>query len=102
MMGFSRYTFSTRRKDFNGESYISVSNASHRIFKAVERGVLDYDVMVLERGQRLDTIAGYFYEDSGYWWIIAAASGIGYALQVPPGTGIRIPKNLGAVFGVLA
>ena len=101
-MSFSRYTFSSRRKDFNGENYISVSNASHKIFKAVERGVIDYDTMILERGQRLDTIAGYYYEDSSYWWVIAAASGIGYALQVPPGTGIRIPRSLGEVFGALA
>ena len=58
-------------------------------------------VVVLEEGQRLDQIAGVFYGDSSYWWAIAAASGIGWALQVPPGTVLRVPKNIGDVLGYL-
>jgi hypothetical protein len=44
--------------------------------------------------QRLDTLAGKYYGSSQYWWIIAAASGIGWGLQVPPGTLIRIPESM--------
>ena len=53
----------------------------------------------MQEGERLDTIAGKIYGDSNYWWVIAAASGIGWPLQVPPGTLLRIPEDLGAVLG---
>lgn len=46
----------------------------------------------LQESDRLDIIAGRKYGDGRMWWIIAAASGIGWALQVPPGTLIRIPN----------
>ena len=46
-------------------------------------------------------IAGDAYNDSSLWWVIAAASGIGWGLQVPPGTVIRIPIDLAQVFGVI-
>jgi nucleoid-associated protein YgaU len=47
---------------------------------------------MLTRGlERLDTIAGVAYGDGRYWWVLAAASNIGWGLQVPPGTIIRIP-----------
>lgn len=52
------------------------------------------DTFILNEDQRLDILAGKYYGDSRYWWIIAIASGIGYGLQVPPGTIITIP-NLG-------
>lgn len=101
-MAFSRYSFASRLKDINGELYISNSNASHRIYKAVEAGIIKYDTKILEDGERLDQIAGNAYLDSSYWWVIAAASGIGWGLQVPPGTVLRIPSSLSQVFGVLS
>ena len=70
-MSFSRYSFSERKIDINGEEYISVSKASYRIFKAVEFGLLSCDVKLLEEGERIDTIAGSYYGDSTYWWVIA-------------------------------
>ena len=33
-----------------------------------------------------------FYKDSRFWWVLAAASDIGWGLQVPPGTIINIPN----------
>jgi nucleoid-associated protein YgaU len=39
---------------------------------------------------RLDTLAGSLYGDARYWWVIAAASDIGWGLQIPPGTIIRV------------
>jgi hypothetical protein len=100
-MSFSRYSFAERKIDINGKEYVSFSSASYRVFKSVETGVLQFDTKILEEGERIDTIAGVYYGKSSYWWIIAAASGIGYALQVPPGTVLRIPTNLSEVFGVL-
>lgn len=39
---------------------------------------------------RLDALAGAIYGDAKYWWVLAAASDIGWGLQVPPGTIIRV------------
>jgi len=42
----------------------------------------------------LDHIAGKELGDSQLWWVIAAASRIGWWLQVPPGTVLRIPTKM--------
>ena len=39
---------------------------------------------------RLDSLAGSVYGDAKYWWVLAVASGIGWGLQIPPGTIINI------------
>ena len=49
---------------------------------------------ILKEGERLDVIAGRTYGNARLWWVIAAASGIGWGLQVPPGTQILIPTDL--------
>jgi hypothetical protein len=49
---------------------------------------------VLQEGERFDIIAGEVYGDGRLWWIIAAASGIGWFLQVPPGTRINVPVSM--------
>ncbi len=51
----------------------------------------------LREGERIDSIAGAEYGDARLWWIIAACSGIGWNLQVPPGTSLLIPNNLSQV-----
>ena len=101
-MSLSRYSFSKKGISFDGRKYVSISNASTRIFQAVENQQINYTVHLLEEGERLDYLAGIYYKDSSLWWILAAASGIGYALQVPPGTVIRIPNSLSEIFGVLS
>lgn len=52
---------------------------------------------VLQEGERLDIIAGREYGDARFWWVISAASGIGWGLQVPAGTSILIPRDLDQV-----
>ena len=74
-MALSRYSFT--RKIPGG---VSTSNASYK---------------------RLDQLSGESYGDAGYWWVIAAASGIGWGMQVPPGTLIKIPDSLEKVIGLL-
>ena len=54
-----------------------------------------------DEGDRFDILAQTYYGDSNLWWIIAAASGIGWGLQCPPGTVIRIPTNASDAYGVI-
>ena len=96
-MGMSRYSF-VPTINFNGRVIYRTNQISSRIFQAIESNTLQYNTHVLREGERLDTVAGSFYNDSKYWWIIAAASGIGWSLQVPAGTFLKIPINLNEIF----
>ena len=62
---------------------------------------MSYSTITLKEGQRLDILAGQRYGDASLWWIIAAASGIGWGLQVPPGTIVRVPKNLSDILAII-
>ena len=73
-----------------GESY-GTSTYIQKIRSGINDGSLKYKESVLQGRQRLDIIAGEEYGDSRYWWIIAAASQIGWSLQCPPGTILYIP-----------
>lgn len=55
----------------------------------------DDDVYVAtETGDRLDTLAYEYYNDSSLWWIIAAANNIHTApIGLKDGTILRIPLN---------
>ena len=98
----SRYIFSKNFKDSLGKGFITTSDASYKIYKGVENGTIDYSTHIIESGERLDYLAGMYYGDSSFWWVIAAASGTGYALQVPPGNVLRVPTNINQIFGVLS
>lgn len=58
----------------------------------VQNGNIRFADLVTQENERLDILAGQFYGDGKLWWVIAAASEIGWALQVPPGTVLRIPN----------
>lgn len=73
---------------------------SPALFYAAQNGSLSVQIRVLKGGERLDTIAADIYGDGSYWWVIAAATGIGWCLQVPPGTTLRIPTNLGNALSI--
>ena len=84
-MSSSRYGFSTGK----------VNNIdTSKIYFAASNGSLKCRVITMNSTQRLDALSGQYYGDSQYWWIIAAASGIGWGLQVPSGTLIRIPTSI--------
>jgi hypothetical protein len=68
------------------------SSSVARIRSAMSAGALAYKEIVLRGRDRLDTIAGAEYGEGRYWWIIAAASDIGWAPQVPAGTLLKIPR----------
>lgn len=64
------------------------------IYRAVSNGLIPADIKMTENGKRLDHYAYEAYGDSSLWWVIAAASNIGWWLQVPPGIRLYIPKNI--------
>lgn len=70
-----------------------------RIRKGVQQGIVDVVEIVLEEDRRLDQISGQFYGTASYWWVVAAASGIGWGLQVPAGTIVLVPKDINQVLG---
>ena len=72
-----------------------------RIRLAVRKGDLDITTRGLKEGEGLDKIAGEAYGDGRLWWIIAAASGIGWAPQAPPGTFLKIPSDLSQISGLV-
>lgn len=90
---YARTGILSGRKNFFGTSKLS-----RQIFIGCESGDIQCEVLVLSEGQRLDHVAGDKYNDSSLWWIIAAASGIGWGLQLPAGTLIRVPKNPNLVY----
>ena len=70
------------------------ATAVNAIRQAVSRGEINLQTRLLSEAQRLDTIAGEAFGDASLWWVIAAASNIGWALQVPAGTELSIPTDL--------
>ena len=76
---------------------LSTAKSVPRIRRAVTRGQLSVKTRALKEGERLDQIAAQEYGDSRLWWIIAAASNIGWWLQIPPGTLLTIPSNLAEI-----
>ena len=97
-MATSRYTFTPR---IMGRSRFATSAASSRIYDAVMKGKIGFTPVTLKGGQRLDHIAGATYGSASLWWVIAAASGIGWGMQLPAGTILRVPKNLSDVILLL-
>lgn len=57
----------------------------------IAAGNIRFQQIILQENNRLDILAGRYYGDGKLWWLIAAASDIGWGLQVPTGTIIKIP-----------
>ena len=96
-MGIGRYTFAVAIDGGAGKSNPRISS---KINLGVTTGAIPVTTRVLKRGERLDIIAGEVYGSSDYWWVIAAASGIGWGCQVPVGTILRVPTNLSQILAM--
>lgn len=96
-MAFSRYS-STPKLGF-GTQYGTSASLS-KVRAAVAAGTLPCDEILLRGAERLDTLAGAIYGDARYWWVLAATSNIGWALQAPAGTILKIPQ-LDAVIALI-
>ena len=72
-------------------------NISPFVYRAAIENRIDMDIIISEESKRLDHYAFEYYNEPNNWWIIAAASGIGWWLQVPAGTVLRIPTDLSQI-----
>jgi nucleoid-associated protein YgaU len=77
---------------FGANKYYGTAQATNTIRAAINSGTLALTTITLAGAQRLDTLAGDIYGDATLWWVLAAASNIGWGLQVPPGTVISVPR----------
>lgn len=98
-MALSRYS-RTAIIDY-GRQY-GTSEAVVAIRRAMAKGTIKTKQLTVRGVERLDTLAGSIYGDSRYWWVLAAASEIGWGLQIPPGTIINIPdlNDVAAIVGL--
>lgn len=96
-MATSRYTFV---KKIDGTT-VATTDISSRIYFAAQQNTIGYNTINLTEMQRLDHVAANAYSDSTLWWVIAAASGIGWSMQCPAGTVLRVPSDLNQIFELL-
>jgi len=69
----------------------------NRIRLAIRQNQIALKQITMKEDTRLDVLAGREYGDASLWWVIAAASNIGWGLQVPAGTRILIPTTLSQI-----
>ena len=74
---------------------------SKRIRDGINSGDISFVTRIVATGERLDTISGQQYGDSSLWWIIAAANGIGYAMQIKEGRELIIPLDLEQIAAII-
>lgn len=87
------------RTGLMGQKRYATPEAVKFIRAGVKNGSVSTVEYVVSGSERLDTISAKKYGNSQLWWIIAAASNVGWALQVPPGTRLLIPNNLNQIAG---
>ena len=85
--------FKNIRKIDNNRA-IGTSHERVDIYNAVQNNTLQTEFYITKEGDRLDRLAGTYYNDGTLWWVIAAANGIGWWLQITPGTVLQIPINI--------
>ena len=87
----------SRTQLVNDGNQYGTALGSTAVFYAAQNGEIPTKSKLLIQSERLDILAQREYGDGSLWWVIAAASGIGWGLQVPPGVLLFIPTDLDAV-----
>ena len=92
-MSKTRYTEAT-----NGRGALRTAETVARIRARIRQNQIQTTDRILKQGERLDNIAQEAYGDGRLWWVIAAASNIGWCWQVPEGTLIKIPRDITSLY----
>ena len=71
------------------------------LYIAAQKRLISVTTYVTVERDRLDILAGRQYGNGSLWWVIAAASGIGWSMQLPAGIVLLIPTDLGEVEGIV-
>ena len=97
-MAISRYS---RDILVNRGRAFGTAGGVNRIRQALRQNRLSVKQVTMNEDARLDVMAGREYGDASLWWVIAAASNIGWGLQVPAGTRILVPTSLEQIAGLV-
>ena len=76
---------------------LQTAKAVNNLRRAQQFGLIKTFTVVITESKRLDHLAEEYLGSSQDWWILAALSGIGWGMQIPPGTIIHIPKSISTV-----
>jgi len=81
----------TNRPYFKGKFYPNIPLSENDVY------------VITTIGDRLDSLANSYYNDSTLWWVIAAANNNATkgALYPTPGTQLRIPTNINTVLDLI-
>ena len=71
------------------------------IRRAHEFGLIPTMSIKIKEEQRLDHLAFEHLGDSGLWWVLSALSNIGWGLQVPAGTIVKIPVDVSSIQSIV-
>ena len=89
-MATGRYTRDAR---INLGQQLGTPESMLLLKNAFRTGMIPITKTIIATGDdRLDTLSGALYGDAKYWWVLAVASGIGWGLQIPPGTVVKVPS----------
>jgi hypothetical protein len=80
--------------DFNlvSKPKYATSELCSQIYYACENGEIPFFELQFKQGDRLDHLASKYYGSGLDWWVIAAASGISWWLQINENTRIKVPN----------
>lgn len=81
-----------RTTSYNFGRRYGTSKAILIIRNGIDLGRIRSETYITKQEERLDIIAGQYYGDGTLWWVISAASNVGWAAQVPPNTRLTIPN----------
>ena len=80
---------------------LQTAQAVMRIRRAKEFGLLKTRQVILKSSQRLDHLAHEHLGNSRLWWVLAALSDIGWGMQLPAGTIILVPVDIGPIQAIV-
>ena len=77
-----------------GGKLLATNDSINKIKNGIRNGTIKCKRYKTKESERLDIIAAKYLGDGRLWWVLAAASNIGWALQIPPGTIINVPIQI--------